>query len=134
LRRLQVTLHFFLGTTAIGAGAPLVYTPSGKPLGFERAWLAGSPFDDYLAPGLFMVLVLGPLNLARASALLRRRRYDTRMSTATGLLLLAWLMVQTLIIGFRHPSQIWPALFGLVTLLGLRLMWDDRRATRVHEP
>jgi len=118
-RLLLIALHIFLGLGAVGAGRTLVVNPSGEKLTFKADWLKESPFRDYRVPGLFLAVIIGSVNLASASAQWRRARVAPLLSLATGLLLLVWLIIQTAIIGFRHPSQlIWAVLFPVVALLG----------------
>lgn len=122
IRGLLVRLHAFLAAGAVGAGYGFVGDPSGGALGMDVAWLDGSPFEDYRVPGLFLGIVIGGANLASAVLLALRHPLGARVSLATGLLLVAWLAIQTAILGVRHWSQaIWWVLFPAVTLLALRL-------------
>jgi hypothetical protein len=45
----------------VGGGFGLVIDPSSEPLGIPLAWLDGSPFADYLVPGIVSLTVLGHL-------------------------------------------------------------------------
>ena len=83
----------------------LARDPSGKPLSFKQQWLDGSPFDDYRVPGLFLALVIGSTNLVSAAGLLQRRAWAPLVSLGTGVLLLAWIAIQTWIIGFNDWTQ-----------------------------
>ncbi len=119
-RRALIALHLAIGLSAIGAGRALARDPSGKTLGFDVAWLRGSPFRDYRVPGLFLGTVIASANLGSALAAWRRWAGAPLASTATGLLLVKWVVIQTAIIGLRHPSQgIWLVTFPLVAILGL---------------
>ncbi len=132
LRRLLITLHVVLAVAAVGAGTVLVLDPSGDPLTFDVEWLDGSPFDDYRLPGLFLALVIGSANLTSAASLGLRRPWAPLASFATGLLLLAWIAIQTWIIGYNDWTQImWAAIFLLVTALALRELRAHQRATAV---
>lgn len=125
--KLLIGLHVLLSTTAVAAGAALATRPDGSALGFSTTWLKGSPFEDYRVPGLFLAIVIGGMNASSAWGLATRRTSAPVLSLMTGLLLLAWLVIQTAIIGVRHPSQaLWPALFGSVTLLA----WREVRRSR----
>lgn len=116
-----IALHALLGVLAVGAGLALAGDPSGGSLRFEVAWLDGSPFDDYRVPGLFLAIVIGSTNLASAVGLVRRGPRAPLVSLATGLLLLAWIAIQTWIIGLRHWTQaVWAVTFLVVTVLALR--------------
>lgn len=137
IRWIQILLHVFLGVSAIGAGLAFVRDPGGSALGMSREYLDRSPFPDFRVPGLFLIVVIGGANLVSAFALLRRNPRAPFLSLATGLLLVAWVAIQTAIIGFRHWSQaIWWVTFPVVSLLGALLVQkhpsprDEERATR----
>lgn len=128
LRWLLVVLHTVLGVAAVAAGQAFVRDPSGRALGMTEEWLEGSPFPDFRIPGLFLALVIGATNVASAAALLNRHPRAPWLSLATGALLMAWVAIQTAIIGFRHWSQgIWWVTFSLVTVLAAVLVRGRRR-------
>ena len=55
-----VFLLLFLGLGALGGGALLIISPSGKLLGdLPLSLLARSPFPDFRIPGLLLFVVLG---------------------------------------------------------------------------
>ena len=120
-RRVLIALHALLGATAVAAGGALTRDPSGDPLRFKLDWLDGSPFEDYRVPGLFLAVVIGGANLVSALLLWTRHPLGPLAALGTGVLLLAWIAIQTAIIGFRDWTQgMWWALFALVTWLGAR--------------
>ncbi len=127
MRWLLAGLHAVLGIAAVGAGQAFVRDPSGDTLGMPADWLEGSPFPDYRVPGLFLMAVIGTANLLSAVLLGLRHRHASLVSLGTGVLLLAWIAIQTAIIGFRHWSQaIWWLTFALVTLLAALLAGRER--------
>jgi hypothetical protein len=124
-------LHMLLSVAAFGAGQAFVRDPTGAPLGMTTAPLDGSPFRDYRIPGLFLAIVIGGANLLSAVALLRKQPLAPLVSLATGLLLMAWIAIQTAIIGFMHWSQaVWWVVFTVVTALAARLVSRTRTSTR----
>lgn len=128
VRRALIALHATLGVAAVGAGLAFVRDPSGDALDIPVEWLAGSPFPDFRVPGLFLAVVIGGANLLSALALVVRHPLGTLLSLGTGVLLVAWIAVQTAIIGLRHWSQgFWWATFLLVAALAARLAWRERR-------
>jgi hypothetical protein len=127
VRRALIVLHVFLGVSAVGAGTLFALDPSGAGLGMTVDLLEGGPFPDYLVPGLFLAIVIGGANLASAVLLWRRHLLASRASLATGLLLLAWTVVQLSIIGFTEWTQgIWVVMFSVVTVLALVLVRGER--------
>ena len=49
----------FQGLSGLLGGIRLVLDPTGESIQIPLSWLAGSPFDDYLIPGLILFFVLG---------------------------------------------------------------------------
>ena len=60
IRNIHLILLSFLGLSAIGGGAALIISPSGKLLGgLPLSILARSPFNNFLIPGIILFTVLG---------------------------------------------------------------------------
>ncbi len=72
IRTLLITLLAFLGVGAIGGGAVLIISPSGKMIGMPLSMLKPSPFSDFLIPGIILFLVLGVIPLLLIMALLKK--------------------------------------------------------------
>ena len=90
-----------LGLQGVGGG----WYGLGGAQGVEPAWLAGSPFPDYTIPSLFLLLVIGGGSFATAFAWWRRSRFAPLLTLATGLVVMAWIVIQVSIIGFNSPLQ-----------------------------
>lgn len=128
-RLAAITLHLILGVAAIWAGLSFMRDPTGRSVGVDPEWLAGSPFPDYRIPGAFLAIVIGGSNLVTTLLLWRRARPAPWASFATGTLLVAWIAIQSAIIGYRHWSQgLWWAVFASVTALGLLLVRGSHSA------
>jgi hypothetical protein len=120
MRSILIVLHLLVGVSAVGAGLALATEPSGETLTFETEWLDGSPFDDYLIPGLFLAVVNGGLNLASAYGLATKKWWGSFVSLSAGVVLVAWIVIQWLIIGYQHWSQpMWGVVFATMLLLAL---------------
>ena len=72
IRNLLITLLAFLGIGAIGGGAVLVISPSGKLMGMPLSMLNPSPFYDFLIPGIILFLLLGITPILLIMALLKK--------------------------------------------------------------
>lgn len=98
-------------------------------LGVRTSWLEGSPFPDYVVPGVVLLVVVGGGMAATAVAALRRSRFAGAAAAAMGGVLLVWGTVETLTIGYRGLPQILLLLFWVVvpalSLLGFG--WRPRR-------
>ena len=124
-KRLAVGLGVFqilVGLSAVAGGVGMVGDPSGASLGFPIEQLDGTPFSDYLVPGLFLLVILGVGHLAGGIATLMRWRYAGEGALILGLVLMMWIVVQVILIGLTFFLQPLYFLFGLVeAVLGWRL-------------
>lgn len=91
-------LQAFIGIGAIGGGFMLVKDPSGGALGVPLSLLEGSPFPDFLIPGIFLLAVNGFGSMIGAGLSFTRRRYALEMAIVLGVILVAWILIQLVII------------------------------------
>lgn len=114
----------FVAVTAVAGGAALV-TGSVAPdlatvLSPPAEYLAGSPFDSYLVPGLVLALVLGGVHLIAFLLLARRRPRALLATVVAGYAAVIWIVVQMTIIPFSVLQAIYVAAglleIGLVLL------------------
>lgn len=127
LRTLLIVPHVLIGPAAVGSGQELVGHPRENALALDPASLKGSPFPDFLVPGLFLGVAIAGTNLVSAAALLLGRPWVSLASLGAGLLLVAWVVIQAAIIGWTHWSQaIWLVLFPTVAALAGRLVARER--------
>lgn len=89
----------FWAVMALAGGVGMASAPDGAALGFQTAWLAATPFGDYLVPGLLLAL-LGVLSAVLALLLWRDLRGRA----------------------FGRPRPAWHWVFGLVVVL-VQAVW-----------
>lgn len=131
-------LLLFLALGALGGGINLIGDPSGAGLALSTDLLAGSPFVDYLIPGIFLFVVfgLGALlaaallwlrpNLGAISAFTRRTFHEQPPWVLTfllGLLLVVWIAIQVAIVRTFLPLQ---AVMGVIGLALIVLSFERR--------
>lgn len=140
----RLFLVFLLLFNAIGAfygSYMLIADPAGVEIGLPPGMLEGSPFHNYLIPGVALLLVNGVLPALAAYGLIRRRplaplpalpvlnHYHWAWSLAliSGLGLMIWMGVQIALLGYykEFPIQgvmsvVGVAITGLALLPGLR--------------
>lgn len=112
----------FLALGAIPAGVAFVLRPDGALVGMPPAVLAGTPFPDFLLPGLVLALVVGGSTLAAAVLLSLGSRRAPGAAVAAGAITLSWISAQLGLIGYVSPLQ------PLVAVLGLALLGVAWRA------
>lgn len=121
-------LHYLLGgillfvaANAFGGG---YYGMAGaKDIPLE--WLNGSPFPDYFVPSLFLFTVIGGLSLFSAVVVFKRHRIAPKIVTIDGIIILLWIVIQVVIIGYVSWMQP-TTLIAAVSILTInrRLTWS----------
>src|SRR4029079_874164 len=100
----------FLGLGALAGGVTLVAKPDGSVMGFSTSLLAGSPFTDYLLPGIILGGLFGIGSLSAAFAGLRHAVWAPMLGFVIGMAQMIWIVVELLII--REFSFLHPVMFG----------------------
>lgn len=119
----------FVAVTAFAGGAALtlgsLVPQEGWVIVPPSEYLAGSPFESYLVPGLLLAVVLGGVHLVAFVMVLRRHRWSHLMSAVAGFDALIWIFVQMVFIPFSPLQLVYFAVglaeVGLV-LLGLGVL------------
>jgi hypothetical protein len=109
-----VVFLVLLGLGALGGGLALIARPDGSVMKFDVAILAGSPFSDFLVPGLILGGLFGVGSFVVAAMGLRRSRLAPFLAFAIGCAQMIWIVVELAIIrelSFLHPTMF---LVGLV--------------------
>jgi hypothetical protein len=121
-----------LGVGAIAGGAALVAAPDGSVMHFDPAILGGSPFRDFLVPGLILGGLFGIGSLVVAAAGFRRARPAPFCAFAIGCGQMVWIVVELAII--RELSFLHPTMFVLGLVIAAASVpwgWPTFRAWRV---
>jgi hypothetical protein len=101
------------GLGGLAGGLSLTLKPDGSIMHMPVSYLDGSPFSDYLIPGLILLLVLGVLPLVTVAGLWMGRRWAWYAAVVVGLGLMIWILVEILIIPYNWLQ---PA-FGVIGVL-----------------
>jgi hypothetical protein len=125
---ISVAFLFLLGLGAIAGGIALVMKPDGSVMGFDVALLAGSPFPDYLVPGLILGGLFGVGSLLVAGIGLARWRIAPFLAFAIGAGQMIWIVVELAII--RELSFLHPAFFGVGLVIALAAYFWGRPTFR----
>jgi hypothetical protein len=129
--KVTVVSLVLLGIGALAGGIALVSQPDGSVMHFETSLLAGSPFSDYLVPGLILGGLFGVGSLVVAAMGLRRARLAPFLAFAIGCAQMIWIVVQLGII--KELSWLHPAFFGVGLVIALAAVpwgWPTFQAWR----
>ena len=106
--KLAIAFLVLLGIGALAGGVALVASPDGSAMKFDTSLLAGSPFSDFLVPGLVLGGVFGVGSLVVAVLGLRHSRIAPFAAFAIGVAQMIWIVVELAIIrelSFLHPTM-----------------------------
>ena len=113
LFRIQWILHFFIGLGAIGGGMMALLNPQG-PDGMPANVLDGSPFHDFLVPGIFLLVVLGLGNIFCGIMTLKKSELRSFLSGVWGVLMVLWIIIQCVILNAIVELHVIFFVLGLV--------------------
>lgn len=119
------TLQALLAIGAIPAGLGFILDPTGSEIGMSPEMLAGSPFPDFLVPGIVLFLVNGIGSLAGAVLTFRRHALAGKAAMGLGVFLMAWIVVQVWVLG---PPLHWlQILYFVLGTVEFGLGWQMER-------
>lgn len=125
-----IVLLLFQVLSAFGGGIAMAARPDGSILGIPLFILEGSPFHDFLIPGIILSVVLGVLPLIAALGLIFPRKWKAlgilniytdrywgwTYALYTGFGLVIWILVQHIYIGYSLLQTIYQSL-GIAILV-----------------
>ena len=126
-------LLFIMLFTALGAlvsGPMLFLAPDGHLMQWSPAMLAGTPFPNFLIPGIILFLCIGVFPVVVSLSLLRvprwqwvvrlnpTKRYHWALAAAggSGIVTLVWIAVETAMLGYISFLQPLIAAFGIAVI------------------
>ncbi|MFD1599657.1 hypothetical protein [Halobellus rarus] len=92
-----------LSIRALLGGSALVLDPSGSMVGLSVGTLAGTPFGNFLVPGVVLVVIFGLLPAAVTYALYAGRRWGRPATVVVAVALIGWVLVEV-VVGFDRPT------------------------------
>jgi hypothetical protein len=116
-RAVLIMLEAVLAAGALYGGFAFLARPGGEALGMSTALLVGTPFDDYLVPGVLLLAANAVLPMAVIWASVRRLPWAPAGHVVVGLVLIGWIVVQLLLVGYATPIQPACLALGIVILL-----------------
>ena len=129
---LLLALLLLQGLGGLAGGLSLTLAPDGSIMKMPTSLLDGSPFPDFLIPGLILLLVLGVLPLVAAAGLWVRRRWAWYASFVVGCGLMIWILVEITIIPYDLLQVVFGVIGALIVLVSL--MASARRFYGVRLP
>ncbi len=116
-RILTIILLAFNGLGAVYGGIMLISDPSGWKLGLPISLLEDSPFDDFLIPGLLLLIVIGLGSLVVCGLVILRTRKNASWVIIAGFGMAVWIAVQILMIREVHYLHLIYAMAGIILMI-----------------
>ena len=128
-----IVVQLFQAIGALGGGATLMASPKGGIIKMPLSNLDGSPFKDFLIPGIILFVVLGAGPLVAAWVLIRRPRstalesvnpfrheyWGWTLSGVVGVGLVIWIAVETLIVPYNFLQPLYAGVGAVIIVLTL---------------
>ncbi len=126
-----IILHFFIGIGGIISGAMLVVRPDGQLMQWNTGLLAGTPFSNFIIPGLILVILIGIFPVFAGIGMLKKPAWQCldvinpakgyhwawAASWAEGVILLIWIIVEWIMLGYISILQPIVLGWGLLTVI-----------------
>jgi hypothetical protein len=109
-------LLFLTGISALASGFMMMLEPSGKLMGWSTVMLSGSPFNDFLVPGIVLFITVG-LVCSYIFIMMVRGKQVLRLLFAEGCILIVWIGVQIFIIKPLNFLQVFIFITGVLFIL-----------------
>lgn len=111
----RYALGILLALLALNAFGGGYYGMAGAK-GVPKEWLIGSPFSNYFIPGLFLFLFVGGSAFIASIAVFSRSPKAGKIAYISAVIVLLWLLVQVMFIGFVSWLQPTTAVAALIIL------------------
>ena len=106
IRITLIIIETFIGLGAIGGGIALLSGAMAQWL--PATFLQGTPFSDYIIPGLILTIVVGGGMLLAAATQFIQREWAVLLSVAMGFIMIGWVIVEATIID-RNAQAVVPS-------------------------
>ncbi len=117
MKTLLFTLLSFVALTATVSGLLIISQPDGSVLHLPLSLLKGTPFDNYLVPGIILAAIVGGANLV--AVFFNMQSHPSRYTWAMfgGMITCGWIVIQVLLINTFFWLQFIYIAAGLSTIL-----------------
>ena len=122
-RRALLAWCLFIGIGAVAGAVGMLVAPDGSALGmqavlpaFQVLPFADVLFQDFVFPGIALLIVNGLTNLTAAVLILQKKLLGVKLGALFGITLMLWIVIQFIIFPFNFMSTVY-FIFGLIQAL-----------------
>ncbi len=112
-------LILFQGISGLFGGIALVVDPTGELLYMPISMLDGSPFENFLVPGIILLSILGIFPIIVFYGLWKRLNWAWTGALIVSAALIIWISVEIWMLGYysEPPLQLIYGLLGVILLI-----------------
>jgi hypothetical protein len=110
-------LLLFVGIAAVAGGLGVILDPSGESLGVSVDLLIGSPFKNFLIPGIVLFTVVGLTSLLVSFLTFKQHLLSGGATIVQGFIMIIWIVLQIYWIGWLTPLQLTFLLIGFAEII-----------------
>lgn len=117
MKTILFLLVSFTALTSLISGILLMYDPSGSFFKMPLSLLSGTPFKNFLIPGILLAILVGGTNLLAVVLNLMRNKNRYNWAIAAGVMISGWIIVQMIMISTFSWLQFLYLVIGILTIL-----------------
>ena len=102
MKSLLFILVSFVAVTATLSGLFMISNPDGGVMNLPLSLLVGTPFKDFLIPGILLSTIVGGVNLLAVFYNIQRHVNRYNWAMAGGIIISGWIVVQMILIQAAH--------------------------------
>ncbi|MFD1096257.1 hypothetical protein [Salegentibacter chungangensis] len=120
------SIQIFNGLSGLLGGYMLITDPTGDSLYMNLNWLKGTPFPNFLIPGILLFLFIGVSNIYGSWFTFKKSVKLAHLGLFSGIILMIWILSQLAMIGYKGFLQPLYFVSGLLqTIAGVILLkWN----------
>jgi hypothetical protein len=117
MKILLFILSALVAITAIVSGLLMISNPDGNIMSLQLSILKNSPFNNFLVPGIVLVLFVGGTNLLAIIYLFQNSPNRYNWAIAGGVMICCWIVVQMILLNALSWLQFVYLGVGLLIIL-----------------
>ena len=102
MKSLLFLLISFIAVTSVLSGLLMISNPDGGILNLPLVLLNGTPFKNFLIPGILLTTIVGGVNLLAVFHNIQRHDNHYNWAIAGGIMISGWIIGQMIIIQAAH--------------------------------
>jgi len=117
MKTLLLILVSFIALTSTLSGLLMISNPDGGIMNLQLSLVKGTPFKNFLIPGILLMVVVGGVNVLAVFYNMQRHPNRYNWAIAGGIMISGWIVVQMILIHTAHWLHILYLGIGIIIIL-----------------